>query len=61
MNQPPVDRRLQRQLIFAFMFFFALALFFLRPEPTRGQMIFRVAMAAVGLGGFVAVSRRRRG
>ena len=61
MSQPPVDRRVQRQIIFAFMFFFALALYFLRPEPTRGQMIFRVAMAVVGLVGFVAVSRRPRG
>jgi hypothetical protein len=59
-NQPPVDRRLQRQIIFAFMFFFAAALFVVRPDATRGQVIFRVAMATIGLAGFVAVSRRRR-
>ena len=55
----PVNRRLQRQLIFAFMFFFAAALSVLRPDATRGQVIFRVAMAAIGLGGFVAASRGR--
>ena len=60
MDKPPVDRRLQRQIIFAFMFFFAVALFVVRPDATRGQVIFRVAMAALGLVGFVAVSRKRR-
>ena len=61
MTKPPVDRRLQRQIIFAFMFFFAVALFFTRSEPTRGQLVFRVAMAALGIAGFIVVSRRRRG
>ena len=60
MNTPPVNRRLQRQIIFAFMFFFAAALFVVRPDATRGQLIFRVAMAALGLAGFVVVSRQRR-
>ena len=60
MNQPPVDRRLQRQIIFAFMFFFALALFVVRPDSTRGQLVFRVAMAVIGLVGFLVVSRRAR-
>ena len=60
MNQPPpIDRRLQRQIIFAFMFFFAVALF-VRPDPMRGQVIFRVAMAAIGIVGFLVVSRRKR-
>ena len=58
MNRPPVDRRLQLQIIFAFMAIYAVLLFVFRPDPTRGQIIFRVLMAALGIGGFVTVSRR---
>lgn len=59
-NQAPVDRRLQLQIIFAFMFIFAILLFVGRPDPTRGQVIFRVAMAIMGLVGFAIVSARKR-
>ena len=60
MTPPPVDRRLQMQIIFAFMLIFALLLFYIRPDATRGQVMFRVAMAATGLVGFGIVSSRRR-
>ena len=59
MNQAPVDRRLQMQIIFAFMVIFAILLF-MRPEPTRGQVIFHVAMVIMGLVGFFVVSVRKR-
>ncbi|MBW3628040.1 MAG: hypothetical protein KY464_01970 [Gemmatimonadetes bacterium] len=60
MNQAPVDRRLRMQIIFAFMLIFSILLFFVRPDPTRGQVIFRVAMAIMGLVGFAVVSARKR-
>jgi hypothetical protein len=48
------------QIIFAFMVIFALLLFYVRPDATRAQVIFRAAMAATGLVGFAVVSSRRR-
>ena len=61
MTRPPVDRRLQLQIIFAFMVVYAALLFVVRPDPTRGQVVLRLTMAAIGLLGFgVASSRRRR-
>jgi hypothetical protein len=55
----PVDRRLQKQIIFAFMTIFAVLLFVVRPDATPGQIVFRSAMAAIGLVGFGVVSRRK--
>ena len=61
MTPAPVDRRLQLQIIFAFMTIFSLLLFVMRPDPTRGQLIFRTAMIVIGLVGFGLVSARNRG
>jgi hypothetical protein len=60
-NRPPVDRRLQRQIIFAFMVVFAVLPFLLRPDATRGQVIFRVSMMVIGIVGFIVASRGPRG
>lgn len=60
MSRPPVDRRLQMQIIYAFMVIYALLLFVIHPNPTRGQVAFRLGMAALGLAGFTVVSWRNR-
>jgi hypothetical protein len=59
MTPPPVDRRLQLQIIFAFMAIYALLLFLSRREPNTGQIVFRVTMAMIGVVGFGVVSRSR--
>ena len=61
MSGPPVDRRLQLQIIFAFMAIYAGLLFVVRPDPTRGQVVFRLTMAAIGVVGFTVVSSRKHG
>lgn len=58
MSRPPVNRKLQLQIIFAFIFIYPLLLWLWPGESTAAQAIFRVMAAAVGLVGFVTVSRR---
>ena len=59
-NPNHINRRLQKQIIFAFTFIFAVLLFFRNEEPTRLQVIYRVMMMAVGIGGFIYVSKQPR-
>lgn len=58
MSRPPVNRRLQLQIIFAFIFIYPILLSLWPGEVTPAQAVFRVTAALVGLIGFVAVSRR---
>lgn len=60
MKLTPEQRVLRLQIIFAFMVIYALLLFGTRPEPTQGQVVFRVLAALVGITGFAIVSTRRR-
>ena len=61
MNPKHINRRLQMQIIFAFMPIFSLVLILTSPDPNRGQLVFRIAMAAIGVIGFAIVSTRRTG
>jgi hypothetical protein len=54
----PVNRRLQLQIIFAFTFIYPILLYAGSGQTTPAQAIFRITTAAVGLIGFVAVSRK---
>ena len=58
MSRPPVNRRLQLQIIFAFVFIYPILLWLWPGEVTPAQTIFRVTAATVGLIGFITVSRR---
>lgn len=59
MKRNRIDRRLQLQIVFAFTAIFAGLLFVTRPPPTTGQLVFRLAVAAAGLAGFLVVTHRR--
>jgi hypothetical protein len=60
-SRHPVDRRLQLQIIFAFIFIYSILLFLTGGQPTRGQVLYRITMMVIGLSGFFTVSRRKIG
>ena len=62
MSLTPRQQDFRLQIIFTFITVYAGLLFALRPDPTRGQVIFRASLAVVGLLGlgYVAVRKRKR-
>lgn len=60
MKPPPPTRDDKLRFIFAFVVLYAAILFVVRPDPTPGQVAFRVGVMLVGLVGLGVVGRRKR-
>lgn len=58
-SRPPVDRRLQYQIIFAFLVIYVILLSVRGGDSTSAQLVFRWSAGAIGVIGFATVSRRR--
>jgi hypothetical protein len=58
-NPEHIDRKLQKQIIFAFIFIFAVLQFVLNETTSQLQVVFRITMMVIGVAGFIYVSRRR--
>ena len=52
------SRRNQLRFVLIFVALYGLILFLIRPDPTRAQPIFRLALVGVGVFGLVGVHRR---
>jgi hypothetical protein len=53
------SRRNQLRFVLFFVALYGLILFLIRPDPTRGQAIFRLALVGVGVLGLVWVQMRK--
>lgn len=52
-------RRQRLQVIFTFLVFFGGVMFLVSPAPTRAQIIFRIALMLVGIGGLAWLNARK--
>jgi len=54
------NREPQIAFVLVFVIVYAALLFVVRPNPTGGQVVFRVGMRAAGVIGLIVLRRRRR-
>ncbi len=60
MNRPSPSRHERLQVIFTFLVCFGGVMFLIRPDPTRAQVVFRLAVMLAGLVGLAWLNFRRR-
>lgn len=58
-DTPPTGRREQLLVIFIFLVFFGGAMFLVSPDPTRAQIVFRLAIILTGAAGLAWLNARR--
>lgn len=58
MNPPRPSRHERLQVIFTFLVLFSGVMFLIRPDPTRAQILFRLAMMLAGVLGLLWLNRR---
>ena len=54
-------RRQQLQVIFTFLVIFGAAMFLVSPDPTRPQIVFRLALMLGGIGGMAWLNAKKSG
>lgn len=60
MNRPRPSRHERLQVIFTFLVLFSGVMFLIRPDPTRAQILFRLAMMLGGVIGLLWLNTRKR-
>lgn len=57
--KPAPTRRQRLQVVFTFLVFFGAVMFLVSPHPTRAQILFRLALMLLGIGGMAWLNAKK--